>query len=66
MKNRIHIVNWRRHGDDESECYLGVYGADDKTDANEEIERQVDPNYDWKQDDPPEDREDLGPCHLSA
>lgn len=28
-RNRIHVVNWRKHGADESTCKIGVYAADD-------------------------------------
>lgn len=57
-KNRIEIVNWRRHGADESYCYLSAYAADDIANAHDEIEKQVDADYDWLQDTDAEERED--------
>lgn len=47
MTNRIEIVNWRKHGDDENYCYLGVYGADEATTAQQEIQKEVDEDFDW-------------------
>lgn len=28
-KGRLEIINWRRHGDDESYCSMAVFGNDD-------------------------------------
>jgi hypothetical protein len=58
LTNRIQILNWRQHGDDESYCLFAAYGADDPTFASEEIEQEIDPDYDWNQDTMPEERED--------
>lgn len=40
-KNRIHILNWRQHGDDETYCRIGVYGADDDGAVDTEIDVEL-------------------------
>lgn len=57
-KNRIEILNWRSHGDDENYCYLGVYRHHDRATATREVQQQVDPDFDWNQDEDPESQED--------
>ena len=57
--NRIQIVNWRIDGDDESYNYFAVYPASETTTAMEEIQQEVDADYEWDQDETPEDRGDL-------
>jgi hypothetical protein len=58
-KNRIQIVNWRSHGDDENYCYFAAYGRNDATTAHAEIQKQVDENYDWEHNEDPESQEDF-------
>jgi hypothetical protein len=52
-KNRIQIVNWRNHGDDESSCTIGVYSHEDLTDelldARGKLGLKTDP--DWEEND---------------
>lgn len=52
MPNRIQILNWRQHGDDESGCQIGVFAAEDDGDVIEMAREQVD------EDASPEDWED--------
>lgn len=58
-KNRLEIVNWRKHGENESYCYRGAYLAGEQLSAQQEIQSQVDADYDWDQDVDAEEREDF-------
>jgi hypothetical protein len=57
-KNRIQIINWRRHGDDENYVLMAVFAADQEGNAIELAQDQVDPDYDWTQAEGAEERED--------
>jgi hypothetical protein len=39
--NRLRLVNWRKHGGDESHVYFAVYGADDSTEPEDEIREEL-------------------------
>ncbi len=38
----MEILNWRRHGDDESFCRIEVFAADDNTETESLIEKEYD------------------------
>jgi hypothetical protein len=39
-RGRVEVMNWRKHGDDESYCRVEVFGADDNTDTGTLIEKE--------------------------
>ena len=40
MRGRVEILNWRKHGDDESYCRVEVFGADDATEVETLVEKE--------------------------
>ena len=39
---RVEILNWRKHGDDESYCRVEVFGASDATQTESLVEKEYD------------------------
>jgi hypothetical protein len=40
-KNRLEILNWRRHGDDESYCRVGAFPAGDSRTLCDEVDGEL-------------------------
>jgi hypothetical protein len=39
-RGRVEILNWRKHGDDESYCRIEVFAADDLTETTSLVEKE--------------------------